>query len=148
MGLNPGYLLKSFLLYHKLQNIGRNRKTNLKQRSMSSGLADWQYFSLDLSSWQNLFVGLLSALPTSALTAKSAKIAVIAKIAKIGLIFIATRVSTVVKFQRWFFFFFNVWSLQTQDWPLFLEKDCYLLSSLKSKSRKWLNWKNKNKYDK
>ena len=99
MGLNPGYLLKSFLLYHKLQNIGRNRKTNLKQRSMSSGLADWQYFSLDLSSWQNLVVGLLSALPTSALTAKSAKIAVIAKIAKIGLIFISTRVSTVVEFQ-------------------------------------------------
>ena len=73
------------------ENIGRNRKTNLKQRSMSSGLADWQYFSLDLSSWQNLVEDLLSALPTSALTAKSAKIAVIAKIAKIGLIFIATR---------------------------------------------------------
>ena len=67
---------------------------------MSSGLADWQYFSLDLSSWQNLVEDLLSALPTSALTAKSAKIAVIAKIAKIGLIFIATRVGTVVKFQR------------------------------------------------
>ena len=66
---------------------------------MSSGLADWQYFSLDLSSWQNLLWGLLSALPTSALTAKSAKIAVIVKIAKIGLIFILTKVSTVVDFQ-------------------------------------------------
>ena len=95
--------------------IGRNWKTNLKQRSMSSGLADWQYFSLDLSSWQNLVVDLLSALPTSALTAKSAKIAVIAKIAKIGLIFIATGVSTVVKFQRWLkkvFFIFVLYKLR------------------------------------
>ena len=51
---------------------------------MSSGFADRQYFSLDLSSWQNLVEVLVPAsAATFALTAKSAKIAVIAKIAKI-----------------------------------------------------------------
>ena len=38
---------------------------------MSSGLADWQYFSLDLSSWQNLVVGLLSALCQANLRSKA-----------------------------------------------------------------------------